>query len=80
MLFLLTPIAFAQSGLVISQIYGGGGNTGAPYTNDFVELYNPTSAAISLSGYSIQYASATGTSWSNTTALPSSSVSPGQYS
>ena len=51
--------AGAQSShLVISQIYGGGGNSGATYKNDFIELYNPTSAAISLSGYSVQYASA----------------------
>ena len=34
------------TGLVISEVYGGGGNTGAQYTNDFVELYNPTSSAV----------------------------------
>lgn len=49
------------AGLVISEVYGGGGNTGAPFTNDFVELYNATSSEINLVGYSIQYASATGT-------------------
>ncbi|MFS3130490.1 ExeM/NucH family extracellular endonuclease [Nocardioides sp. Bht2] len=49
------------SGLVISEAYGGGGNSGATYTHDFVELYNPTDAAISVSGLSIQYRSATGT-------------------
>ncbi len=36
----------AGTGLVISEVYGGGGNTGATYNNDFVELYNPTDAAI----------------------------------
>ncbi len=50
-----------STGLVISQVYGGGGNSGASYTHDFVELYNGSSSAISLNGLSIQYASATGT-------------------
>jgi hypothetical protein len=52
--------------VVISQVYGGGGNTGAPYKYDFIELYNPTNQPISLEGWSVQYASATGTSWSST--------------
>jgi predicted extracellular nuclease len=70
--------AEAQTGLVISQIYGGGGNSGATYTNDFIELYNPTAAAISLSGLSVQYASATGTSW-NAATLPAVSVAAGHF-
>jgi Bacterial Ig-like domain/Lamin Tail Domain len=49
--------------VVINEVYGGGGNSGAPYTNDFVELYNTTNAPISLANYSIQYAGATGTTW-----------------
>ncbi|MEN9333678.1 MAG: hypothetical protein RLY35_858 [Bacteroidota bacterium] len=49
--------------LVISQVYGGGGNTGAPYKNDFIEIFNPTNSSVSLTGYSLQQASATGTSW-----------------
>jgi uncharacterized repeat protein (TIGR01451 family) len=56
---LVSPPAEAQP--VISQIYGGGGNLGATYTQDFIELFNPTDAPISLAGWSIQYASATGT-------------------
>ena len=51
--------------LVISQFYGGGGNSGALFTNDFVELFNPTNSSISLTGYSLQYASATGNNWSS---------------
>jgi endonuclease G, mitochondrial len=47
--------------IVISQVYGGGGNSGATYQNDFVELYNPTTSAVDLGGWTIQYASATGT-------------------
>lgn len=49
--------------LMIYEIYGGGGNSGATYTHDYIVLYNGTSSSINLTGYSIQYASATGTSW-----------------
>jgi predicted extracellular nuclease len=47
--------------VVISQVYGGGGNSGAPLTNDFIELHNLTDAAVSVDGWSVQYASAGGT-------------------
>ncbi len=47
--------------IVISQIYGGGGNSGAAFQNDFIELYNPTTGAVDLGGWTVQYASATGT-------------------
>ena len=41
--------------LRISQVYGGGGNTGATYTHDFIELFNAGTGTISLTGYSVQY-------------------------
>src|SRR5262245_16024449 len=47
--------------VVISQVYGGGGNAGAPFTHDFVELHNLSATAVSVDGWSLQYASATGT-------------------
>jgi uncharacterized protein len=47
--------------LVIAQVYGAGGNTGASYANDFVELFNRSSGPVSLDGLSLQYASAAGT-------------------
>ncbi len=50
----------ANSSVVISQIYGGGGNAGAPLNADFVELHNRTDSGVQLAGYSIQYASANG--------------------
>jgi|GEM_PF-3452835 len=49
--------------VVISEVYGSGGNAGAVYQNDYVELYNPTYSAVTLAGWSVQYASATGTAW-----------------
>mgnify|MGYP003328890141 CR=1 FL=1 len=73
-----TNQSFAQPAhLVISQVYGGGGNTGAPYTNDFVELFNPTASTVSVTGMSVQYASATGTTWA--VAAITGSIAPGKY-
>ena len=63
--------------VVISQVYGGGGNSGATYKNDFIELYNSGSASVDLSTYAVQYASATGSSWSETTL--SGSIAAGHY-
>lgn len=53
--------AASTSGVVISQVYGAGGNTGAILKQDYVELFNAGAAPVSLAGWSIQYASATGT-------------------
>ena len=63
------PVA---SPIVISEVYGGGGNAGATYTNDFIELYNPGATSVSLSGWSVQYASSTGTGSWTVTALTGS--------
>jgi predicted extracellular nuclease len=73
-----------SQGVVISQVYGGGGNSGAPYTHDFVELFNRGTTPVSLNGWSIQYASATGTgnfgaSSTLITELPNVTLQPGQY-
>ena len=76
---LLAPLsAVSQTRLVISQLYGGGGNTGAQFTNDFVELYNPTTAPISLNGLSLQYAASTSASW-NSVSLPNVSIPASHY-
>jgi hypothetical protein len=40
--------------IVISQVYGGGGNSGATYKNDFIELYNRGTAPASLTGWSVR--------------------------
>jgi predicted extracellular nuclease len=78
-LFLLgTLSAFSQTGLVISQIYTAGGNTGALYNAKFVEIYNPTSSPVTMANWTIQYSSATGTSWSVQATL-NGTLPPGQY-
>lgn len=64
--------------IVISQIFGGGGNAGAPLRNDFIEIFNAGNVSVNLSGWSVQYASATASTWS-VTPLSSVSLSPGQY-
>jgi uncharacterized protein len=76
---LLAPFSVraSTSGVVISQVYGGGGNSGATFKNDFIEVFNAGSTTVSLSGWSVQYASATGTSWQVTNL--SGTLAPGQY-
>ncbi|HYK21533.1 MAG TPA: lamin tail domain-containing protein, partial [Pyrinomonadaceae bacterium] len=64
--------------IVISQIYGGGGNSGAPFRNDLIEIFNRGTSAVNLAGWSVQYASATATSWS-VTPLTAATLMPGQY-
>ncbi|WP_182920446.1 ExeM/NucH family extracellular endonuclease [Nocardioides cavernaquae] len=50
----------ASSGLVINEVYGAGGNSGAAFNADFVELLNPTAAPIDLAGLAVHYRSASG--------------------
>jgi uncharacterized protein len=72
----------AQAQVVISQVYGGGGNSGATYKNDFIEIFNTGSSSVDISGWSVQYASSTGTSWASNppTVVPASTtLQPGQY-
>ncbi len=69
----------AGPGLVINEVYGGGGNTGAPFKNDFVELKNTGSTTVSLGGMRLEYRSGIGTGFStNITALPATDVPPGK--
>jgi uncharacterized protein len=68
----------AHSQVVISQIYGGGGNSGATLKNDFVELFNRGTSTVDLNGFSVQYNSASSTgAWQVTTL--SGFIAPGQY-
>jgi predicted extracellular nuclease len=75
---ILVPLARAASpDAVISQVYAGGGNAGATYTNDFVELFNRGTSAVDLTGWSIQYASAASASWQATPLA--GSLAPGRH-
>lgn len=68
----------STSNIVVSQIYGGGGNAGAPFRNDYVELFNAGSSSVDISGWTVQYATAAGTSW-QTTALSGTIAAGGHY-
>src|SRR5258706_5552737 len=63
--------------VVISQVYGGGGNSGATFKNDFIEIFNPNDVAANLAGWSVQYASAAGTTWQVTNLT--GTIQPGAY-
>ncbi|MFE5549704.1 lamin tail domain-containing protein [Streptomyces sp. NPDC056534] len=61
--------AAPSSGIMIAEVYGGGGNVGAPLTHDFIELANAGQASSDLAGYSVQYlpgSPSPGSSWSVT--------------
>jgi DNA/RNA endonuclease G (NUC1) len=53
----------AYPSVLISQVYGGGGNAGAQYRNDFIELFNPGSSPVNVTGWRVAYASSAGISW-----------------
>ena len=76
---LVVPAArSASSDMVVSQVFAGGGNANAPYTNDFVELFNRGTATVDLSTWSIQYATGSGTTW-QVTPLSGSVPAGGHY-
>ena len=79
---ILTAHAWAASTtVVITQIYGAGGNSGAVLDSDFVELFNLSPAPVSLNGWSIQYISSAGVAATSGTSynLPNVTLAPGQY-
>ena len=75
----LAATAYADNNLVVSQIYGAGGNNGATYNRDFIELFNRSAEPLSLSGLYLHYHSATGSGSSSVLALPAETLEPGQY-
>lgn len=78
--FAAVPLQSAKAvsaDIVISQVYGGGGNSGATYKNDFIELYNRGAAAVNVTGWTVQYASSAGLSWQKTSL--SGTIQPGNY-
>src|SRR5881394_321101 len=65
-----------STGIVISQVYGGGGNSGATFKNDFIELFNRGGTSVDVTGWSVQYTSATGSSTWLTTNLVGVTIQP----
>lgn len=68
---------FAQSAdhVVISEILIDGVNESQASNNDeFVEIYNPTSSSVDIGGWTIDYRSATSTSFTNKYTLPTGTV------
>ncbi|GAB3609499.1 hypothetical protein GCM10027414_16240 [Humibacter ginsengiterrae] len=70
--------AAPSTSIVINEVYGGGGNAGSTYTNDFIELTNRGSAAVDLAGWSVQYHSKSATGTWQVTDL-SGSIAPGAF-
>jgi hypothetical protein len=59
----LLAVSSLPAQVVISQVYGGGGNNGALLKNDYVELFNRSPVPVDFSGWSLQYASGNGATW-----------------
>lgn len=79
-LVLAASIALAASSQVrISQLYGAGGNTGAAYNQDYIELYNAGASAVAVGDWSIQYASSSGVNWNVDTIPTGTSIGAGKY-
>jgi hypothetical protein len=73
------PASGSGSGsIVVGELYASGGNSGALYANDYVELFNRGAGAVAVDGWTIQYASAASASW-QTTALSGSIPAGGRY-
>lgn len=78
-IFAFANYAFAStSGVVFSQVYGGNGNT---FSRDYVELFNASTQPVDISGWSVQYSSATGTGLFSANGITTlnATLQPGQY-
>ncbi len=77
------PAHAISNTIVISQIYGAGGNSGATLNQDYIELFNLGTTPVSLSGWSLQYRSSAGASAidpaKEVAALPNVTMQPGQF-
>jgi hypothetical protein len=64
--------------IVVGELYASGGNSGAVYANDYVELFNRGTGSVAIDGWTLQYASAASTTWA-TTALTGTIPAGGRY-
>ncbi|MBP2340217.1 putative extracellular nuclease [Saccharothrix coeruleofusca] len=74
-------VAAPSTDALIAEVYGGGGNSGATLTQDFVELANRGSAPVAVDGWSVQYlpASASAASQWQVTPLSGAIASGGRF-
>jgi hypothetical protein len=81
---LALPFAAAQASgsgsgsIVVGEVFAAGGNSGAAFANDYVELFNRGSGAATIDGWTLQYASASSSTW-QATALSGSIPAGGRY-
>ncbi len=68
-----------STGVVISQVYGAGGNANAPFNADFVELFNRGPNAVNVSNWSVQYTGAGTAAWEVASLSAFGSLQPGKY-
>lgn len=69
----------STAAVVISQVFGGGGNAGAVLQSDFIELHNTGSQPEAIGGWSVQYASASGSSWQVSVLPAGTLLAPGRF-
>ena len=79
LLFILLSFTGFSQQVRITQVYGAGGDIGSTYNQDFIELFNSGYSTIDISGWSVQYASATGSSWSAVVIPTSTSLAGGKH-
>ncbi len=79
--FAPAPIHAASSNIVVSQVFGGGGNSGSSWKNDYVELFNRGASPVTITGWSLQYSSKTGTGTIGNSYIHTltGTIQPGQY-
>lgn len=49
--------------VVLAEVYGGGGEQGSHWTNDYILLFNPTESNVELSTWAVQYAMFHSSNW-----------------
>ena len=81
---LALPLAAASArgsgagSVVVAEVFASGGNSGAAYANDYVELFNRGAGAVAIDGWTLQYASSGSTTWGST-ALSGTIPAGGRY-
>jgi len=72
------PTQASTSGIVISQLYPGGGGGTSNWDHDYIELFNAGASAVSVAGWTVQYESSGGASFTISATL-TGSINPGNY-